>query len=166
MAKDSSFDIISDYDIAKVTNAVEQAQREITSRFDFKGTPAALNFADADKNSVTIIGSNQYQLDSIADILRKKLAGCGVSQKLIDTSKEPSENNMQMTWQVPFKKGLDQEKSKKITKLIRDNYPKVKTSVQGEDVRVSSGKRDELQAIITLIKSADFDFPIEFTNYR
>lgn len=165
MAKDSSFDIVSDYDIAKVTNAVEQSQREISNRYDFKGTKASLEFSDG-KTGVTIIGDNQFHLDSIIEILRKKLAGAGVNQKILDTSKEPQEGNMQLKWELSFKKGLDQEKTKQITKLIRDNYPKVKPQVQGEEVRVSSPKRDELQAVIQLLKDAEFDFPIEFTNYR
>lgn len=166
MAKDSSFDIVSDYDIAKVTNAVEQSQREITNRYDFKGTKAGLEFNDGSKTGVVITGDNQFHLDSIIDILRKKLAGAGVSQKILDTSKEPTENNMQMKWELPFKKGLDQEKAKKVTKLIRDTYPKVKAQVQGEEIRVSSSKRDELQAVMQLLREADFDFPLEFTNYR
>lgn len=165
MAKDSSFDIVSDYDIAKVTNAIEQSQRDIAARYDFKGTSAALEFSD-NKTGVKINGDNQFHLDSIIDIVRKRLAGSGVSQKLLDTSKEPVTANMKMTWDLAFKKGLDQEKAKKITKLIRDSYPKVKAQVQGEEIRISSPKRDELQAVMQLIKQADFDFPVEFTNYR
>lgn len=166
MAKDSSFDIVSDYDIAKVTNAVESAQREISTRYDFKGTKAGLEFTDGNKTGVTITGDNRFHLDSIVDILRKKLASSEVSQKIIDTSKEPTENNMQMKWELPFIKGLDQEKAKKVTKLIRDNYPKVKPQVQGEEIRVSSPKRDELQAVMQLLRETNFDFPLEFTNYR
>lgn len=165
MAKDSSFDIVSDYDIAKVTNAVEQAQREITSRYDFKGTSTSLEFVDG-KTGVKITGDNQFHLDSVVDILRKKLASCGVSQKLLDTSKEPVTSNLKTTWELSFKKGLDQDKAKQVTKLIRDTYPKVKPQVQGEEIRVSCAKRDELQAVIQLLKEADFDFPLEFTNYR
>lgn len=166
MAKDSSFDIVSDYDIAKVTNAVESSQREMSSRYDFKGTKASLDFTDGTKTGVTIIGDNQFQLDSILDILRKKLATSEVSQKILDTSKEPVSGSMQMKWELNFIKGLDQEKAKKVTKLIRDNYPKVKPQIQGEEIRVSSAKRDELQAVIQLLKEADFDFPLDFTNYR
>lgn len=165
MAKDSSFDIVSDYDIAKVTNAVEQAQREITSRYDFKGTSAALEFTE-NKGGVKITGDNQFHLDSIIDIIRKKLASSGVSQKLLDTSKEPVTSNLKTTWDLPFKKGLDKDKAKEVTKLIRDTYPKVKPQVQGEEIRVSSPKRDELQAVMQLLREADFDFPLDFTNYR
>ena len=165
MAKDSSFDIISDYDLAKVTNAVEQSQREIASRYDFKGTSATVEFIN-NKDGIKITGDNQFHLDSIIDITRKKLAGCGVSQKLLDTSQEPVTSNLKMSWEISFKKGLDQEKAKQITKLIRDNYPKVKSQVQGEEVRVTSPKKDELQAVMQLIRSKDFDFPLEFTNFR
>lgn len=166
MAKDASFDIVSDYDTSKVTNAVEQAQREIANRYDFKGTKAGLEFSDGNKTGVIITGDNQFHLDSIIEILRKKLAGAGVSQKILDTSTEPTENNMQLKWELMFIKGLDQEKAKKITKLIRDKYPKVKPQIQGEEIRVSSPKRDELQAVIELLKNTDFDFPLNFTNYR
>lgn len=165
MAKDSSFDIVSDYDIAKVTNAVEQTQREIANRYDFKGTKAGINFTEG-KSGVAITGDNQFHLDSIIDILRKKLAGAGVDQKVLDTSKQPVESNMQITWELSFKKGLDQEKTKQVTKLIRESYPKVKPQVQGEEIRVSSAKRDELQAVIQLLKNTEFDFPLEFTNFR
>ena len=166
MAKDSSFDIVSDYDIAKVTNAVESSQREMNSRYDFKGTKANLEFTDGNKQGVTITGDNQFQLDSILDILRKKLATSEVSQKILDTSKEPVSGSMQLRWELTFIKGLDQEKAKKVTKLIRDNFPKVKPQIQGEEIRVSSPKRDELQGVIQLLKNTDFDFPLEFTNYR
>lgn len=165
MAKDSSFDIVSDYDLAKVTNAVEQSQRDIAARYDFKGSSSAVDFLDG-KSGVKITGDNQFHLDSIIDIVRKRLASSGVSQKLLDTSKDPTTSNLKMAWELSFKKGLDQEKAKKITKLIRDSYPKVKAQVQGEEIRVSSPKRDELQAVMKLIHEADFDFPIEFTNFR
>ncbi len=166
MAKDSSFDIISDYDLAKVTNSVESTQREISTRYDFKGTKAAIEFTDGTKAGVTITGDNHFQVESIVEILRKKLAGSGVSQKIIDTTSEPTEANMQVKWVLPFIKGLDQEKAKSITKLIRDSYPKVKTQIQGEEIRVTSAKRDELQAVIELLRNKEFDFPLEFTNYR
>ena len=166
MAKDSSFDIVSDYDIAKVTNAVESSQREMNSRYDFKGTNANLEFTDGNKQGVTITGDNQFQLDSILDILRKKLATSEVSQKILDTSKEPVSGSMQLKWELTFIKGLDQEKAKKVTKLIRDHFPKVKPQIQGEEIRVSSPKRDELQGVIQLLKNTDFDFPLDFTNYR
>lgn len=160
-----SFDIVSDYDVAKVTNAVEQTQRDISNRYDFKGTSAAAEFID-DKKGVKITGDNQFHLDSIIDILRKRLAGSGVSQKILDISKEPIESNLKITWEINFIKGLDQEKSKKITKLLRDRLPKVKAQIQGEEIRITSQKKDELQSAMSIVREADFEFPINFTNFR
>lgn len=165
MAKDSSFDIISDFDPAKMNNAVEQAQREISNRYDFKGTPASLLFDD-DKNGLVITGSHDFHIDSITDIIRKKLAGVGISQKVLDTSSEPTTSNLIMKQKITFKKGLDAEKAKKITQFLRNEFPKVKAMIQGETVRVTSPKRDELQAVISSLKDQEFDFPIDFNNYR
>jgi len=160
-----SFDIVSDYDLAKVTNAVEQSQRDIANRYDFKGTSASIEFIE-DKKGVKIVGDNQFHLDSISDILRKRLAGSGVNQKILDVSSEPITSNLKMTWTVTFRKGLDQEKAKKITKLIREELPKIKTQIQGEEIRVTSQKKDELQAAMQKIRETEFDFPVEFTNFR
>jgi uncharacterized protein YajQ (UPF0234 family) len=99
-------------------------------------------------------------------MVRKKAATRSVSQKTFDTSKEPTTSNMKMIWEVTFKKGLDQEKAKKITALLRDKLPKVKAQIQGEEVRVMSDKKDLLQEAMQLVREADFDFPIFFTNFR
>lgn len=166
MAKDASFDIVSDYDLAKVTNAIEQSQREISNRYDFKGTKAAVEFIDNNKTGIKITGDNKFHIDSIIDIVRKKLATSEVSQKILDTSNETKDANMQVSWEVPFIKGLDKEKSKVVTKLIRDAYPKVKPQIQGEEIRVSSPKRDELQGVMALLKNTELDFPLDFVNFR
>lgn len=161
-----SFDIQSEYDKAEMNNVFDQAQREITSRYDFKGTPAALEWLNADKTGFKITGNSEWQIDAILDIIRKKLAVRNQSQKVLDTSKEPATNNFQTTKDVPLTHGLDQEKAKKITNLIREKYPKAKTQIQGDMVRVMSSSKDDLQAVIQLLHSADFSFPINFTNYR
>lgn len=161
-----SFDIVSDYDKAEMNNVFDQTEREITNRYDFKGTPAAIEWLDADKNGIKITGSGDYQIDAIIDIVRKKLAARNQSQKVLDTSKDPVTSNLKTTKEVLFKKGLDQEKAKKITSLVREKLPKVKTQIQGDEVRVSSAAKDELQAVMQLLRSQDFDFPLEFTNYR
>lgn len=161
-----SFDIVSDYDKAEMNNVYDQVQREINNRYDFKGSSAAVEWLDSDKTGLKISGDNQFHLDSIADMIRKKLASRNQSQKVLDTSLEPISTNMKMTWEVKFKSGLDQDKSKKITKLIREDYPKIKTQIQGEEIRVTGQKKDELQAVMQLIKKQDFDFPIKFTNFR
>jgi uncharacterized protein YajQ (UPF0234 family) len=165
MAKDFSFDVVSDYDVAEVTNAVDQAQRELGQRFDFKGTSAKLEFADG-KSGVKIEGDTRNQLDAILDMFQSKLVKRGVSLKVLDTTKDPVQGGKEMRWDVPFKKGLDQEKAKQITKLIRDSYPKAKAQIQGEEVRVSSTSKDDLQGAMAVLKAASFDFPLDFQNYR
>ena len=167
MGKQFSFDVVSQFDISEMNNVVDQAKREIDSRYDFKGSSAAVDFTDADKKALKLTGDNTYQLDAIMDMLRKKAATRGVSQKVFDAkSNEPEQSGMVMKWTIPLLSGLDQDKAKKITKLIRDKLPKVKTQVQGEEVRVMSPKKDELQAAMDVVKKADFDFPINFTNFR
>jgi uncharacterized protein YajQ (UPF0234 family) len=161
-----SFDIVSDYDKAEMNNVFDQAHREIASRYDFKGTPAELDWLDADKTGLKVTGSGDWQIDAILDIVRKKLATRGLSQKTLDISKEVTTSNLKSTKLVPFVQGLDQDKAKKITTLVRDAYPKVKTQIQGQEVRVTSSSKDDLQAVMQLIKSKDFDFPVSFTNFR
>jgi len=145
---------------------VDQTKRELGARYDLKGSSASLDFSDADKRGLKVIGDSQYHIDAILDILRKKLATRGVSQKILDTSKQPVVSNLKTTQEVMFKKGLDADKAKKITGLIRDSYPKIKTQIQGSEVRVFSPKKDELQLVMQLLNNQDFDFPLEFTNYR
>lgn len=161
-----SFDAVSEYDKAEMNNVFDQVQREIANRYDFKGTPATIEWLNNDKTGLKITGSGDWQVDTILDIVRKKLAARGQSQKVLDVSKGVIEANMKAVKEVPFVRGLSQDKAKKVTSLIRDKFPKVKTQIQGETVRVVSGKKDELQAVIQLLKNQDFDFPLSFTNYR
>ncbi len=161
-----SFDVVSEYDKAEMNNVFDQAQREITNRYDFKGTPAQLEWLDNDKIGLKVTGNSDWQIDAILDIVRKKLASRGQSQKVLDISKEPVTSNLKTTKEVLFKHGLDQDKAKKITNLIRDKFPKVKTQIQGDVVRVMSSSKDDLQAVMQLLKAQDFDFPTNFTNYR
>jgi uncharacterized protein YajQ (UPF0234 family) len=165
MAKDFSFDVVSDYDVAEMTNAVDQAQRELGTRYDFKGTSAKLEFADG-KTGLNIEGDSQNQLNSILDMLQSKLVKRGVSLKVLDTSKLPVQGGKEMRWSVPFKKGLDQDKAKQLTKAIRDDFPKVKTQIQGDSVRVSSTSKDDLQGVMNLLRAKELDFPLDFQNYR
>jgi uncharacterized protein YajQ (UPF0234 family) len=160
-----SFDAVSDYDKAEMNNVFDQTLREIDSRYDFKGSPAALEWLE-DKKGFKVTGSGEWQIDAILDIVRKKLATRGLSQKVLDTSRYITESNLKATKEVPFKQGLDQEKAKQLTKLIRDSYPKVKPQIQGDAVRVMSTSKDDLQDVMQLLRSQDLDFPISFTNYR
>ena len=161
-----SFDIVSDYDKAEMTNVFEQTKRELDSRYDFKGTSASIDWQNPDKTGFKISGDSQYQLDAIIEIVRKKLAAREQSQKLLDVSGEPITSNLKTTWEVPFIKGLTQEKAKKITALVRAELPKVKTQIQGEEVRVTSSSKNDLQDTMALLRAQDFDFPLSFTNFR
>jgi cyclic-di-GMP-binding protein len=160
-----SFDIVSDYDKAEMNNVFAGTEREIGNRYDFKGTPAAIEWL-GDKTGFKITGSGQWQCDAVLDIVRKKLAAREQSSKVLDLSKEPVESNLKTTWEIPFKQGLSQDNAKKITKQLRDEAPKAKTQIQGDLVRVTSASKDELQKVITLLTNTDFDFPLQFINYR
>lgn len=165
MASTFSFDIVSDYNLADVINAMDQAKRELSARYDLKDG-VSLDFLNADKTGLKVVGDSQYHVDAALDVVRKKFGQRGVSQKVLDTSKQPVVSNLKTTLEVPFKKGLDQDKAKKITSLLREQFPKVKAQIQGAEVRVNSSKKDELQAVMRLLESQDFDFPLNFTNFR
>src|SRR5580704_115291 len=137
-----SFDVVSEYDRAEMNNVFDQAQREIANRYDFKGTPAALEWLDGDKTGLKIIGDGEWQIEAILDIVRKKLAARNQSQKVLDVSREAVVSNLKTTKEVPFVQGLGQDKAKKITSLLRDRFPKVKAQIQGDAVRVMSGSKD------------------------
>ena len=160
-----SFDIVSEVDKAEMNNVYAQTEREIDTRYDFKGTPAGIEWLD-DKKGFKIIGSNEWQIDAVIDILRKKLAAREVSSKVLDLSKDIHESNLKATKEVPFIDGLDQDKAKKISALIREKCPKAKPQIQGEAVRVTSASKDDLQNVMSAVRSADFDFVTSFTNYR
>lgn len=161
-----SFDIVSEYDKAEMNNIFAGTEREIGNRYDFKGTPAAIEWLNGDKTGFKVIGANQWQCDAIVDVIRKKLATREQSAKVLDLSKTPVESNLKTTWEIPFKHGLSQDNAKKITKQLRDDAPKVKAQIQGDAVRVTSGSKDELQNVISLLQASDFDFPLQFINYR
>ena len=160
-----SFDIVSEYDKAEMNNVFALTQKEIANRYDFKGTPAEVDWL-GDKAGFKVIGSNEWQIDSIVDIIRKKLAQREQSSKVLDISKTAVTSNMKATKEIPFIAGLDQDKAKTITKLIREEFPKIKPQIQGESVRVVSNSKDDLQSVMQLVRERDFDFPVSFTNYR
>lgn len=160
-----SFDIVSEIDKAEMNNVYGQVEREIGTRYDFKGTPAAIEWLD-DKKGFKIIGSNEWQIDAVLDIVRKKLATREISSKILDLSKTVAESNLKATKEVPFVEGLSQDKAKQITALIKDKFPKAKGQIQGEAVRVTSASKDDLQSVMSAVRSADFDFVTSFTNFR
>ncbi len=161
-----SFDIVSEFDRAEMNNVFDQTQREITSRYDFKNTPAAIEWIDADKTGLKLIGNGDWQIDAILDIVRKKMASRNVTQKVLDVSNDIVASNMKSSKIIPFKSGLDKDKTKKITTLLRDKYPKIKSQIQGESIRLTSNSKDTLQQVMQDLRAANFDFPLNFTNYR
>lgn len=160
-----SFDIVSEYDRAEMNNVYQQIEREIANRYDFKGSPAGVEWL-VDKKGLKITGSNEWQIDAVLDIVRKKFASREVSSKVLDLSCQVNESNMKATKEVPFVEGLDKDKAKKITTLIREKFPKVKSQIQGDAVRVTSASKNDLQAVMAMVRSADLDFVTSFTNYR
>lgn len=160
-----SFDIESTYDKAEMNNVEQLVTKEITNRYDFKGTPASVEWL-ADKKGFKVIGSNDWQVETVIDMIGKQLAKRGMTGKVLDTTGKTTEANMRAWRDVPFRDGLKQDDAKKITKLLKEKHPKSKTQIQGEAVRVTSNSKDELQAVMQTISQADFDFPLHFTNYR
>lgn len=167
MAKDFSFDIESDFDMMEMTNALDQTKREIAQRYDFKGTDSTIDF-DEDKKGLILLGDSDYKVDAMIDIIESKMVKRGLSLKILDKTPQKeyaSENRVRQ--KIAFKKGMDKEKAKKVTKTIRDAYPKVKAQVQGEAIRVSSSSKNDLQGVMQILKSDNsIDIPLQFTNYR
>ena len=161
---DSSFDIVSKLDLQEVDNAINQAQREISQRFDFKNTGATI--ARSGDHSVEISANADDRATAVLDVFKDKLIKRNQSLKILDPG-EPRQSGKESKIAVALKEGISQEDAKKIGKLIRDEGPKgVKVQVQGDELRVTSKKRDDLQAVIALVKGQDYDFAVQFTNYR
>ena len=163
MAGESSFDIVSKVDHQEVANAVNQAQREISQRYDFKNVGAAITWSG---DRVEMRANSEGRVTAVLDVFKEKLIKRDQSLKILDAG-EPRQSGKETKISVALKEGITQEDAKKVGKLIRDEGPKgVKVQVQGDELRVSSKKRDDLQAVIALVKSQDYDFAVQFTNYR
>jgi len=160
-----SFDVVSDYDKAEINNVYMQAEREISNRYDFKNTPAKIDWLK-DKTGYLVISNSDMQQEAIIDIIRRGLTNRGMSAKVLDLGKDTVTSNLKMTKEIPFVSGLDGEKAKQVSKLIRESFPKVKSQIQGEAVRVSSSSKNDLQAVMQLLREADIEFPLSFINYR
>ncbi len=166
MAKDCSFDVVSEFDKQELVNAVDQVKRDLLSRFDLKNSNSDINL-EGDK-SITITTSDEMKLRNIYDILQTKLVKRGLSIKILDP--QPMENALGGNVRQLFnlKKGLTQELAKKITADIKESKLKVQASIQGEQIRVSGKSKDDLQEVIGLLRKNEdkYDVPLQFTNYR
>lgn len=166
MAKECSFDIVSEFDRQELVNAVDQVKRDVASRFDLKDSNSSVEL-DADK-AITVTTADEMKLKNIYDILQSKLVKRNISIKVLDP--QPIENalggNVRQVYKL--KKGLTQELAKKIVADIKDLKKKVQASIQGDQVRVSGKDKDELQSIIQALRKNEdkYDYPLQFTNYR
>jgi uncharacterized protein YajQ (UPF0234 family) len=164
MASDSSFDIVSKLDHQEIDNAINQASREISTRFDFKGVGASVSWSG--EKAIAMAANSEERAKAVLDVLKDKLVKRGVSLKVLDAG-DPKLSGKDYKLTADLKEGITQENAKKIAKIIRDEGPSgVKAQVQGEELRVTSKKKDDLQSVISLLKGQDFDFAVQFTNYR
>jgi len=162
---DSSFDVVSKVDRQEVDNALNQAAKEVAQRYDFKNVGASIKWSG---DSILMVANSADRVLAILDVLETKLVKRGVSLKALEVGdREPKLSGKEYRLAAGLKEGLSSENAKKVTKLIRDEFPKgVKTQITGDEVRVSSKSRDDLQAVIAALKAADFDFAVQFVNYR
>jgi uncharacterized protein YajQ (UPF0234 family) len=161
---DSSFDIVSKIDRQEVDNALSQAARELAQRYDFKGTGAEIKWSG--EKAIEISANAEERAKAVLEVFKEKLIKRDQSLKILDAG-DPRPSGKEVRISVALKEGITQEDAKKVSKLIRDEGPKgVKVQVQGDELRVSSKKRDDLQAVIALVKAQDYDFAVQFTNYR
>ena len=158
-----SFDVVSEADMIEVRNAVDQSNKEITTRFDFKGSDARV---EQKENDLTAFADSEFQLSQVRDVLTNKLAKRKVDVRFLDEGKVEKIGGDKVKQVIKVKNGLDSETAKKITKVIKESKMKVQASIQGESVRVSGAKRDDLQAAMQLLRKDVPDTPLEFNNFR
>jgi uncharacterized protein YajQ (UPF0234 family) len=158
-----SFDIVSEVDKQEVRNAVDQVNKEVSTRFDFKGSDARVEQAEY---VLTVYADTEFQLDQVQDILAQKLAKRGVDVKCLDIGDVEKVSGNKVKRSVTVKTGVETELAKKIVKGIKDSKMKVQASIQGDSVRVSGAKRDTLQEAIALVRKTITDFPLQFQNFR
>jgi len=164
MPSESSFDIVSKIDRQEADNALNQAGKEISTRFDFRGVGASIAWSGED--GVEIRANSEERANAVLDVFQEKLVKRGISLKHLDAA-EPKVSGKEYRIAIAIKEGITQDNAKKVSKIIRDEGPKgVKAQIQGEELRVSSKSRDDLQAVMSLLKSKDFDFALQFTNRR
>ncbi|GLB67563.1 YajQ family cyclic di-GMP-binding protein [Arthrobacter mangrovi] len=163
MAGESSFDVVSKVDKQEIANALNQAQKELAQRYDFKGVGAEVDFSG---EKILMKANSEERVKAVLDVLQSKLVKRGISLKSLDAG-EPFASGKEYRIEAGIKEGIAQDQAKKINKIIRDEGPKgVKSQIQGDELRVSSKSRDDLQEVITLLKSSDLDVDLQFINYR
>ena len=157
-----SFDVVSELDMHEVSNAVDQASREVANRFDFKGSKAEFQQED---NVITVVSESEFQIQQMMDILYGKLTRRGIDIACVDPGRV-EQTGREARRKVTLRHGIDSDLARKIVRTVKDAKLKVQSAIQGEQVRISGKKRDDLQAAIALLKKAELDLPLQFTNFR
>ncbi|WP_062268185.1 YajQ family cyclic di-GMP-binding protein [Endozoicomonas arenosclerae] len=158
-----SFDIVSEVDMHELANAVDQANRELTTRYDFRGVDA--NFEKSGENQIVMTADADFQLVQMVEMLKTKMVKRGIDVKCLEV-KDHYGSGKQVKQEVVVRQGLDKEQAKKIVKMIKDAKLKVQPAIQGEQVRVTGKKRDDLQTAIALLREADTEMPLQYNNFR
>lgn len=164
MASESSMDIVVKFEFQELKNAIEMAKKDATNRYDLKDSKIEI---ELNENDIKVTTETENQIESVYGIILQKMISRSLSPKILDRQKIQEIGGMRVKQEMKLHKVLDQENAKKITKIIRDEFPKVKAAVQGDTVRVSSKSRDDLQAVISRLRGDEsFNVPLDFTNYR
>jgi uncharacterized protein YajQ (UPF0234 family) len=163
MAGDVSFDVVSEFDVQELRNALDQVRREVAQRFDFKGATVELEQA---ADELTLLTDDEFRAGAIKDLIESKAVRRNLSLKIFDWGKvEPAGGN-KVRQHIGLRRGLDDALARKLQKLIRDEFPKVKSQIQGDAIRVSGKSKDELQRVIVRLRALDEAVPLQFQNYR
>lgn len=162
-AKESSFDIVSKVDKQEVRNGVDQAQRELANRYDFKGSKSEIRF---ENDELTLVADDEFKMEQLKDIVVSKLLKRGIDIRQIDYGKQEAGTGLTIRMPVKFKAGIAQDQAKPLIKQIRDKGLKVQAQIQGDAIRVSGKDKDELQKTIAFVKALKLEFPVKFENYR
>lgn len=164
MAAENSFDVVSQYDEQELVNALDQTRREVITRFDLKDTKTDIEYDG--KKSITILTASEFTLKSVRDVLESKLVRRNLSLKILKDVKLEQASGGMVRQHIELQQGISQDLAREITKLLRDNFPKVRAQIQGDAIRVTSKSRDDLQAVIQFLKGKEFPVPLQFINYR
>lgn len=163
MAGDVSFDVVSDFDEQELRNALDQVRREVGTRFDFKGVTVEL---EQSKDELTLLTDDEHRAAAIKDLVESKAIRRNLSLKIFDWGKVEEAGGNKVRQRIGLRRGLPEDVAKRITKLVRDDFPKNKASIQGDAVRISGKSKDDLQRIMTRLRELDETVPLQFENYR
>jgi uncharacterized protein YajQ (UPF0234 family) len=163
MSNESSYDIVSKMDMQELNNAIQQAEKEIATRFDFKGSKSSI---ELQKDTLVVVSDDDFKLQNVLDILHSKMAKRGIALKNLEYGKIEPAASSTVKQKISLKQGIDQDNAKKINILIRDSKLKVKSQIQGDQIRVTGKNKDDLQAIMALLRKSDIPLDLQFTNLK